>query len=473
MTHITNRIGTGVFREKRSTRILFSIAILILITLPPHFQRAATLAYPSKTFQLENGLQVFLEKNESTRLVHIALSINVGSKDESDKTSGLVHLLEHLIFMEGARDTGKKDIIKEARRQGILLNAHTGRDLMTMRVTAPRDRIDYALEMIGHRVFHLELDAALLEREKEVILEEISGDDDDPYSTGFQLVFQSLFQGHTYERPIIGTKEIIKNATLETINTFKESYFIPNNCSLAVVGDFQIEKMEQKIRAIYSREKKTRALPERSKKIQLLSQLKKDIVIEKEMDIKQAHLFIGFIAPGLNGKDRLPAEVLSDILGGAGSPVLWREVNYRKRLVDNLTVWYYPWKYGGAMVIYVTADPRNFKNAKGKIFRFLLNDINDYKYSKDTYQDNDFKAFFFDYLECTRNRLLRRKRESREQGINRAVNYAERILNEGPVMAQDLEKRLKEVNSEALRRVAAAYLSGKKRVIVTILPGKK
>ena len=136
-------------------------------------------------------------------------AVNVGSKDESDDTSGFAHILEHCILFRGTELQSGEEIAQATRRHGAYFNAHTGKDTATFEMSLPSEYINFALNNQKEILFNLKLTREGLDEEKQVILEEINQIHDDPIKYATSLVYENLFKGHPYQRPIYGKKEII------------------------------------------------------------------------------------------------------------------------------------------------------------------------------------------------------------------------------------------------------------------------
>ena len=182
--------------------------------LPVFFLLPAVLLFPaaaeppaSAYFTLDNGLQVLLQEKHDLPLTGMALAIDLGTKDESEATSGYAHLFEHMLLFGSGGGAGTADSearLAELRRHGVAHNAHTDHDLMTFEVSCPAAESAWALERMRQAVFSGQLDPRLLESEKRVISEEILQLRDDPAFLGRLLVMEQLFAGHPYGQPVYG-----------------------------------------------------------------------------------------------------------------------------------------------------------------------------------------------------------------------------------------------------------------------------
>ncbi|MEW5901664.1 MAG: pitrilysin family protein, partial [Acidobacteriota bacterium] len=205
----------------------------------------------AKQFVLENGLRVFLLEKRNVPLVNVVVAVNLGAKDETAETSGLVHALEHCILFRGTEVRSGTEISRDIRRHGAYFNAHTGEDLAYFEISAPAEASDFALRNQREILFDLKITQEELDSEKEIILEELRQLQDDPFRHATSLAYQNLFLNHPYANPLAGTREVIQNLTAGALLGFHKRYFVPENCALAAVGDFDFKEMEEKVRQVF------------------------------------------------------------------------------------------------------------------------------------------------------------------------------------------------------------------------------
>jgi len=425
----------------------------------------------SKYFQLDNGLKVFLYKREALPLLHLSFAVNIGSKDESDETSGLVHILEHYILFQGTEFREGREIALETRQHGAYFNAHTGRDIAIFEISLPSEHADFALKNQKEILFHLKLTQENLDKEKKVILEELSQLYDDPLKYATSIVYQNLFRNHPYHNPIYGNKEIIEAITVQQVEDFYKKYFVPSNCALAIVGSFDLADMEEKIKEMFKGLSTGTNTSLTSARFHMVFPLKKPIEIEHQMDVNQAYMVIGTLAPDYNSQDQYAADLLTEILGSGINPMLNYPLRGRRELVYTVSMGYSAYKYGGAMLIYLTLDPKNINAAKRETIRFLKTTRQQNYSKKDFYGESQFHAL--DYLEYAKNQMKFNYHKSQENGLAIANSLARyMLLNTQPQRGGYLEN-IDKIRSSDLRNVAGNYLSKGNFVIVTIRPKNK
>ena len=448
---------------KLKTAVALIINCLLIISLGQAQEEART-----KNFELENGLQVFLYERHNLPLINIAIAINLGTKDESEESSGLVHILEHYILFRGTALRSGTQVSQDIRRHGAYFNAHTGLDLAVFEISLPSEHAEFALKNQKEILFNLKIDQEELNQEKKVILEEISQIEDDPVRYATSLVFQKMFLNHPYQKPVYGKQEVIEAATGEQLEEFHRRFFVPQNCALAAVGDFRIEEIEEKIREIFGGlEKRTTA----SQDFEEARLLEKTVEIEHEMDVNQAYLAIGIPGPDFNHLSQYTIDVLTEILAGGVNPLLPARLRGRRDLIHDAWMRYAPFKYGGVILIFVTLDPKNVSTVTREAVNFLK-ETRALNYSKMDFL-GESQLFVLDHLECAQNQIKFKFHLSQERGLSVATSLAMYMhLNEISDRGNYLDY-IEAITSSELRKVAGEYLSRGRYVILTIRPKRK
>jgi predicted Zn-dependent peptidase len=422
----------------------------------------------AKYFVLDNGLKVFLLEKRSVPLVNVAAAVDLGSKNETADTSGLVHVLEHCMLFRGTEIRSGSEISRDVRRHGAYFNAHTGQDLSFFEISVPASASDFALSNQKEILFHLKITQEELDTEKEIILEEFRQLEDDPFRYAANLVYQNLFKGHPYANPLIGDPEVIKNLTAEKVDALYRRYFVPPNCSLAAVGDFSLNEMEEKVRRVFG-DVKGEAFP--PPKFEPAKLPEKAVDLEVEMDVQKAYLVIAVQAPDLNNPDQYAMDVLTEVLGRGVDPLLYSALNQGpKKLVETIMMSYHSHKYGGVILIFLTLDPKNLGRAKREAVSYLRRAREGYFSPEDI--PGDQQMFAFDHLGSAKNQIRYNTYESQERGLSLAMSLAQfLILKEGQAEGNYLEN-IGRVKSGDLRKIAGKYFGRAEYVMVSVIPRK-
>ena len=419
----------------------------------------------TKSFTLDNGMRVFLYERHSIPLVNCAFAFNIGSKDESEETCGLVHILEHYILFRGTQYRTGEEISKDIRNHGAYVNAHTEHDVSVFEISLPSEYADFALSNHKEILFNLKLTQEELNEEKEVILEELNQVFDDPMRYATSLAYQNLFPDHPYQRPIYGRKEVIEAVTVEKIEGFYKKHFVPSNCVLAIVGDFAIAEMEEKVKTIFA---DIQGEPFTPPNYEIAIPLKDKREIEEKMDVNMAYLVLGYNAPDYNDPDQFAVDVLAEILGRGINPMLYHPLMERRIYVNSISMNYLAHKYGGAILIYFVMEPKYIKTAKNRIVRYLKI-TRDLQYSKKDYM-SEARFHATDYLESAKNRIRFKLHRALENGLAVANSYARHMHMSGDIEGGNFLESIAKIDSSDVRKAAGNYLTTSDYVMVTIMP---
>lgn len=453
--------------QRKPTLLVLGICITFLL-VSSFFAQEDDQESSSKSFELDNGLKVFLYEKHTLPLVNCVFAVNVGSKDEADKDSGLVHILEHYVLFRGTHQRSGEKIGQDMRRHGAYFNAHTGRDLSTFEITLPSEYTEFALENLKDVLFNLDINQAALDEEKEVILEEINQLQDDPMRLATALVYQNLFPGHPYQKPIYGTVETIKNATAEQMAGFYSRYFTPGNSSLALVGDFALEQAEDMVRKVFG------GLAEGDFKpapFPLAPPLKKKVEIKQNMDVNLGYLVIGLTGPDYNDPNQYALDVLSEIFGRGINPMLYHPLGRRRIQVSSIMMGYSAYKCGGAIIIQIALDAKNLKRAQREILKYLKA-ARSLEYSaKDVF--GEAQIYAMDFMDSAKNRIRFRGEQAQERGLAIASSLARFMLLNEIEERGDYLQHIAEISSTKLRDTAGKYLGQKNYVVISIMPNEK
>ena len=424
---------------------------------------------PTKNFTLDNGLKVFLVEKKGVPLFNAVLAVNVGVKDETADTRGLVHILEHYILFRGTERRSGSQVGRDVREHGAYFNAHTGEDLAWFEISVPAEFAEFALANQREIVFDLKITQAELDGEKEVVLEEISQIEDDPFRHATSLALQNLFKGHPYESPIYGDKNIIKTLDAARLQEFHRRFFVPGNCALAIVGDLGLDGLEDMVRRVFSG---LPAVPVEKPRYEMAKAVPKGVDLEVEMDVQKSYLVIALPAPDFLHPDQFAVDLLTEIIGRGVNPMLFSALAGRRRLAETLSMSYLALRYGGAILINLTQDPRDLLSAKRETVSFLKR-ARELNYSREDYfGDEQLRAL--DYLAGAKNQIRYKSYRAEEKGLSLAASLAGYLLlAEGAPAAPPYLESIDKLKSGDVRKAAAKYFSRSDFVIVSVVPVKR
>ncbi|HPI59142.1 pitrilysin family protein [Zoogloea sp.] len=227
---------------------------------------AAALAGPvwANPFEtaLPNGMKLIVKEDRRAPSVVHMVWYRVGAMDEVDGTSGVAHLLEHMMF-KGTKKLGPGEFNKQVAAAGGRDNAFTSHDYTAYFQQVPREALGRMMALEADRMAHLQITEASFRKEIEVVKEERRlRTDDKPRSLVVEQLMATAFQAHPYRRPVIGWMSDLENMTAQDARDWYQRWYVPNNATLVVVGDVDHQAVFKEAAATYGRVK-ARPLPVR------------------------------------------------------------------------------------------------------------------------------------------------------------------------------------------------------------------
>ena len=302
---------------------------------------------------LSNGLRIIHEPS-SSKVAYCGFAVDAGTRDEAENEQGMAHFVEHLIF-KGTRKRKAWHILNRMENVGGDLNAYTNKEETVIYSAFLTEHFGRALELMADIVFHSTFPQNEIEKETEVIIDEIQSYEDTPSELIFDDFEDMIFRNHPLGRNILGRPDLLKKFRSEDAMAFTSRFYQPSNMVFFVLGDFNFQKIVRQV------EKLLVDLPlvtvENQRTIPPLY-VPEQLVVHKETH--QAHVMIG--SRGYNAYDdkRTALYLLNNILGGPGmNSRLNVSLRERRGLVytveSNLT----SYTDTGAFCIYFGTDPED------------------------------------------------------------------------------------------------------------------
>ena len=306
-------------------------------------------------YDLPNGLHVILHQNKTAPVVATYLLYHVGSKNERADRTGFAHFFEHLMF-EGSENIQRGQIDKLVSAAGGNLNASTAFDRTDYHFNLPSNQLGLALWIESERMLHGKVEKIGVETQRQVVKEERRlGTDNAPYGTLFENLSAQVFKGTPYEWTPIGSVQYIDQATLEEFQDFYHHYYIPNNATLVVAGDFEIEPVKQQI-ADYFRPIPRGKEIERPK-FELKSQKKPAIKTVESPTTPLPAVVHAWRAPAETAADAPAVELLADILGEGRSSRLYERLVRGEQAASEIEVFPDFLEKGGVVGVFAIGNP--------------------------------------------------------------------------------------------------------------------
>ena len=302
---------------------------------------------------LENGLHVVGERLPYLRSVSIGVWMRVGSMMETPAENGLSHFLEHMVF-KGTEKRSTRDIAEEMDAVGGQMNAFTGKDCTCFYAKVIDEDLPLAVDILSDMTLHASLDETEFKKERGVILEEISMDEDSPEDVAHELLSRIQFGNQAAGMPILGPAEQIAAYTRDDLANYRARHYHPENCVVALAGNYDPEQVLALIQQYFGEWKKSgqrQTVPP----MQPIPGQK----AAKEKDTEQLHICLGYPGTFLGSDELYPMSVMNNLLGGAMSSRLFQKI--REEMGMAYSIYTYPSTYVGCgtFAVYAGVSPKN------------------------------------------------------------------------------------------------------------------
>lgn len=409
-------------------------------------------ASQAQMYKLDNGQTVVVQEVKNNPIVTIDTWIKTGSIDEEDSNNGVAHFLEHLFF-KGTKTHEPGEFDKILETKGAITNAATSKDFTHYYITIPSKDFDLAMDLHGDMILHPLIPRKEMEKERKVVLEEISKDLNSPTKIMQDNLNSMLYTTHPYKRKVIGRSDVIETITRDQVLSFYNKNYSPSNMVTVIIGDVDanhaIEKTKEAFNAEYKKQTKTIY----TKEAPLTKQQKK----VEYLDTESGYMVIGFRGTPIDDKDSYALDVLATILGDGRSSVLNQVLKEKKRIAFSVDAGNSTFRDDGIFYISANYEPTKCKIVQDTIF----NEIE--KIQKNGVTD--------DQLKLAKNIIERSTYYSRESITNIAteIGYTMALTNDIKFYDTYLDN-IKNISKEDVKKVAEKYLGINRSAVSIVLP---
>jgi zinc protease len=431
----------------------------LAMVLCAHILAAADAPPPMKIQKhtLKNGLKIVLSEDQSRPVANLQICYHVGSRDERVGRTGFAHLFEHLMF-RGSRNVGPEEHMRLVREAGGDLNAYTSFDVTVYWQTFPSNYLERMLWLEADRMASLDVSEQNFIKEREVVKEERRMSFEvPPYGRLIEDVLGNTYSAYPYKHPPIGSMDDINAAAIEDVRAFHATYYVPNNATLVLVGDFDSKQalalIEKHFGAIPAGPPPPRVQavePERGKPAE---------VTVRYPNAPLPAVITSYVLPPMGHPDSYALEIASAILSNGQSSRLYRRLVYEERSAVAT--------FGQGQFL---EGPSFFFGAavanQGKNIRELAASL---EAAYASMQENPVTE---EELEKARNQILARFILGREsvQGKADFLTVCAVQLGDPDRYNTELENYRK-VNAGDVRRVMKQYLEPRRQVKIWVEPG--
>jgi len=288
-----------------------------------------------------------------TRSVSICFFIGIGSRYEAEGQAGISHFIEHLLFKGTKKRTTSKEISETIEGIGGALNGGTDKELTLYWVRVAQPHFTLALDVLVDIVLNSRFESKEIERERQVIIEEMHMTKDSPSAQVHMLIDEILWPGHPLGRDIAGTKGSVDAITRDAMLDYLDNKYLPDNTAVAIAGNITHQEAVDAVSKVTDSWNNQRPLPEYSS---YQEQPNPRLLIERR-DTEQAHLCLAL--PGLSLLDprRFALDLLNVVLGEGMSSRLFTEIRDRMGLAYSIHSYVDHFRDSGAITVYAGIEP--------------------------------------------------------------------------------------------------------------------
>lgn len=277
-------------------------------------------------YDLDNGLHVILHQDNTAPVVTTAVMYHVGGKDRINGKTGFAHFFEHLLF-EGTQNIGKGEWFSIVSSNGGSNNANTSNDRTYYYENFPSNNLELGLWMESERMLHPIINQGGVDTQNEVVKEERRlRYDNSPYGNIINNVSENIFKKHPYKDPNVGYMEDLDAAELDEFMEFFDIYYVPNNATLVVAGDIDIEKTKNMIEDYFGPIPRGKEITRNFPKEEPIAQAIIDTAYDANIQIPA--IALAYRTPPMTDKDAYVLDMVSSVLSDGKSSRLY------KKLVD-------------------------------------------------------------------------------------------------------------------------------------------
>lgn len=393
---------------------------------------------------LKNGLRVLYVYQPESYVTHCGLLLRAGTRDELKGKEGLAHFIEHSLF-KGTKKRKSFHILNRLEVVGGELNAYTTKEETCLHASVMSNYFERAAELIADVAFHSVFPAKEIEKEKEVILDEIRAYQDTPYEQIFDDFEGQLFKGHTLGHPILGTESSLKSFVRKDLLDYVSKMYDPASMVFAVSTNLTAEKVLPVIERYYSVGKKGGA-----RKRQPFAGYKK-VKDEHPRSVSQIHYITGRPAYALKDPRRYGLVLFNNLLGGPGMNSRLN-LNIREKYGYTYTIesGYHTYTDTGIFHIYFATDSGHYAKTE-KLLQKELAVVCDQKFS-----ERQLKQY--------KEQLIGQIQLAQENRLSVLLSMAKSLLNLGHIVPlSEINEKIRSVSAVQLREIATDILNPRYR----------
>ena len=410
-------------------------------------------------YDLDNGMHVILHQDNSAPVVTTAVMYHVGAKDEQPDRTGMAHFFEHLLF-EGTQNIGKGEWFKLVSSNGGRNNANTTDDRTYYYEIFPSNKLALGLWMESERLLHPIIGQDGVDTQNEVVKEEKRlRVDNQPYSRFLENVKKNIFKKHPYKGTTIGEMKHLDAATLEEFLAFNKKFYVPNNATLVVAGDINVDTTKRMIQDYFG------PIP-RGEAIERIVVQEDPITVPisakaYDPNIQIPAIITAYRTPSMKTRDSRVLDMVSSYLSSGKSSILYKKLVDTKKMTLQVGAINLSQEDYGTYILYGLPQGETqladiVKEIDEEIFKIQTDLISERDYQK---LQNKFENNFVNS-------------NASVEGIANSLARYNVLFGDTNLINTEIDI-YRSITKEEIREVAKKYLNPNQRLTLEYLPEKK
>lgn len=444
-----NSSGRQIVRRRR-IRLLMTAFLLLIVP----FATGQTVRFTEH--KLKNGLRVILSEDHSAPTYSIAVTYNVGSRDERPGRTGFAHLFEHMMF-QGSENVGKGEHFIIIENNGGGMNGTTNSDRTEYFETLPANQLDLGLFLEADRMKSLAITAGNLENQRQTVKEERRlRYDNQPYGLTFDTLFETAYDNFAYKHSTIGSMADLDAATVQDVADFFKIYYAPNNAVLTLVGDFKANEALAKVEKYFGGiPAQTAPRPPDMTEPKQSAERRKTL---SDPHAQVARLDVAFKIPPGNTTDHYALYVLGEILSTGQSSRLYQSLVREKQVAVQVGAGTFERRGPSLFLVDVFITPG--KDPK-EIEKLVLEELQ--RVANESVTDAELQKVRMQVKRAKIEQLVGTQYRARALGEYAVFYNDPNVINTG-------NDRLMSITKEQIQRAARTYLIESNRTVLTTMP---
>lgn len=391
-----------------------------------------------KKITCNNGLRIVSEHIPHVRSVAVGIWVQAGSRYELPEENGLTHFIEHMLFKGTTKRTAKQ-IAEEFDRIGGNINAFTSKENTCYYAKVLDHHATHAVEILADMFFHSVFDPIEIEKERQVVLEEINMVEDTPDDIVHEYLWKEMYGNHPLGAPILGTEETLNSFTKEMILAYLEKHYTPENVVISIAGNIP-DGLTDYIKSLFGQFTRKRTQESTAFSTPVIS----PIYTEKSRETEQAHICLAYPGLAVKADNIYSLVILNNILGGSMSSRLFQEIREDKGLAYSIYSYHSSYEDAGVLAIYGGTSSKQLNELQSSISDTIETIVqNGFTENEVASAREQLKGNLLLGLESTNARMSRNGKNELLYGKHRSLDEVSETIDEVTLASvMDLAKEI-------------------------------